>query len=172
MKQTCLRFLVSLICIVFIAGCGTPYGDDVIEINSNDLAPMFVLEDLEGNTVSLKDVQQKTYVKYWASWCSICLAGLEELDTLAASDTDFRVISIVSPGYKGEMSSEKFKEWYSSLSTDHITVLLDEDGHWAREFGVIGYPSSFFISSYGELEQSIVGHTSNSEISKIMKKLR
>lgn len=172
MKRTCIWLLASLICIVYIAGCGTPYGEDVIDINSNDLAPMFVLEDLEGNTVSLKDVQQKTYVKYWASWCSICLAGLEELDTLAASDTDFRIISIVSPGYKGEMSTEKFKAWYASLSLENITVLLDEDGVFASEFGVIGYPSSFFISSYGELEQSIVGHTSNSEISKIMNKLR
>jgi thiol-disulfide isomerase/thioredoxin len=92
-----MRLLFSLIFIVLIAGCGTSYGDDVIMINVDNLAPEFVLEDLDGNTVTLKDPGQKVYVKYWASWCSICLAGLEELDSLAANETDFRVISIVNP---------------------------------------------------------------------------
>ncbi len=172
MKRNHMRVLISLIFIVLISGCGTPYGNDVIMIDEDDLAPMFVLEDLDGNTVALEDSGQKVYVKYWASWCSICLAGLEELDTLAANETDFRVISIVNPNYKGEMSSEKFKEWYASLSTENITVLLDEDGVWAKEFGVIGYPTSYFISRFGELEETIVGHTSNEEISMIMKQLR
>jgi thiol-disulfide isomerase/thioredoxin len=167
-----MRLLVSLIFIVLISGCGTPYGNDVIKVNIDDLAPEFVLEDLEGNTVTLKDSGQKVYVKYWASWCSICLAGLEELDSLAATETDFRVISIVNPNYKGEMSSDKFKEWYASLPYQNITILLDEDGVWAKEFGVIGYPTSYFISRFGELEETIVGHTSNKEIFKIMKRLR
>lgn len=167
-----MRLLVSLIFIVLISGCGTPYDNDVITINIDDLAPEFELEDLDGNTVTLIDTGQKVYVKYWASWCSICLAGLEELDSLAANKTDFRVISIVNPNYKGEMSSEKFKEWYASLPYENITVLLDEDGVWAKEFGVIGYPTSYFISRFGELEETIVGHTSNKEISKIMKRLR
>ena len=48
------------------------------------------MEDLAG---------EKVYVKYWASWCSICLAGLDELNTLAAQDNDFKVITIVSPDY-------------------------------------------------------------------------
>jgi thiol-disulfide isomerase/thioredoxin len=167
-----MRLLFSLIFIVLIAGCGTPYGDEVIMIDVDNLAPEFVLEDLDGNTVKLKDPGQKVYVKYWASWCSICLAGLEELDSLAANETDFRVISIVNPNYKGEMSSEKFKEWYAPLPYENITVLLDDDGVWAKIFGVIAYPTSYFISSYGELVETIVGHTSNKEISKIMKRLR
>lgn len=172
MRRNSMRLLVSLIFIVLISGCGTPYGDDVIMIDIDDLAPLFVLKDLDGNTVSLEDIGQKVYVKYWTSWCSICLAGLEELDSLAANETDFRVISIVNPNYKGEMSSEKFKEWYAALPYENITVLLDEDGVWAKEFGVIGYPSSYFISRFGELEETIVGHTSNKEISEIMKKIR
>ena len=115
MKHNNMRLLISLLLIVLISSCGTPYGNDVIMIDEDGLAPMFVLEDLDGNTFALEDSGQKVYVKYWASWCSICLAGLEELDTLAANETDFRVISIVNPNYKGEMSSEKFKEWYASL---------------------------------------------------------
>lgn len=171
MSRNSMRLLVSLIFIVLFSGCGTPL-DDVIMIDIDDLAPEFVLEDLNGNTVTMEDMGQKVYVKYWASWCSVCLAGLEELDELAASETDFRVISIVNPNYKGEMSTEKFKEWYAALPYENITVLLDEDGVWAKEFGVIGYPTSYFITRFGELKETIVGHTSNKEISKIMKKVR
>ena len=60
MRRNSMRLLVSLIFIVLISGCGTPYGDDVIMIDIDDLAPMFVLEDLDGNTVSLEDIWAKS----------------------------------------------------------------------------------------------------------------
>lgn len=98
------------------------------------------LEDLKGKNV---------YVKYWASWCSICLAGLEELNTLAGQEQDFQVVSIVTPGYKGEKSAKEFTEWFNKQSYDNLTVLLDEDGTWAKEFQVRAYPSSFISMKKG-----------------------
>lgn len=53
-------------------------------MNEGPMAPNFELMDLEGNTLALKDLKgEKVYIKFWASWCPICLSGLEELDTLA-----------------------------------------------------------------------------------------
>lgn len=141
-------------------------------MNKGETAPEFSLRDLKGNTVGLSDVQgKKVYVKYWASWCSICLAGLEDLNNLAGQNNDFQVITIVTPGYKGEKSSQAFTEWFDQQPYDNITVLLDEKGVWAKKFGVRAYPSSFYIGSDGILTKSQPGHASNEQIMESLQEI-
>ncbi|WP_339184373.1 redoxin family protein [Paenibacillus sp. FSL L8-0435] len=141
-------------------------------MNNGETAPEFSLRDLKGNTVGLSDVQgKKVYVKYWASWCSICLAGLEDLNNLAGQDNDFQVITIVTPDYKGEKSSQAFTEWFDQQPYDNITVLLDEKGVWAKKFGVRAYPSSFYIGSDGILTKSQPGHASNEQIMESLQEI-
>lgn len=179
MKKRLSLLIVALISIVLIAvswnaiSSQQSYRGDLLKVNINDLAPRFDLNDINGNHVALKNlVNEKVYVKYWASWCSICLAGLDELNTLASQENGFKVITIVSPGYKGEMSAEEFKKWFNSLPTEKITVLLDEKGIWAKEFGVVAYPTSYYIGSYGVLEKTVVGHNSNEQITSFMKNIK
>lgn len=143
-----------------------------IMMNKGETAPEFSLRDLKGNTVGLSDVQgKKVYVKYWASWCSICLAGLEDLNNLAGQNNDFQVITIVTPDYKGEKSSQAFTEWFDQQPYDNITVLLDEKGVWAKKFGVRAYPSSFYIGSDGILAKSQPGHASNEQIMESLQEI-
>ncbi|AEW77544.1 phosphoribosylformylglycinamidine synthase [Aggregatibacter actinomycetemcomitans ANH9381] len=63
-------------------------------------------KDLNNATVTLDQVTSKgkpVYVKMWASWCPICLAGLAEINELSGEpNKNFDVITIVSPGKKGE----------------------------------------------------------------------
>lgn len=134
-------------------------------MNKGEAAPQFVLNDLEGNSFQLKEAQgKKLYVKYWASWCSICLAGLEDLNTLAGQENDFQIVTIVTPNYKGEKSAKEFAEWFNRQPYSNLTVLLDEDGEWAKQFGVRAYPSSFYIGSDGILAKSQPGHANNEQI--------
>mgnify|MGYP005953181491 CR=1 FL=1 len=88
------------------------------------------LKTLDNQTVTLSQYQDKPlYIKMWASWCPICLAGLAEIDDLSAEkNLDFNVITIASPGQKNEQNSSKFINWYKGLDYKNITVLLDENG--------------------------------------------
>lgn len=139
--------------------------DDQMMTNDGKMAPMFDLKDIDGNRVSLAELKgEKVYVKFWASWCSICLGGLEELDMLTIEETDFKVITIVSPNYNGEKNTEKFMTWYEKQGHDNLIVLLDEDGDFTREFGVRGYPTSAFIGSDGVLVHLFPGHLENDMI--------
>ncbi|WP_434751508.1 redoxin family protein [Paenibacillus amylolyticus] len=146
--------------------------DSSAKMNKGEAAPQFALHDLAGNSVGLADVQgKKVYIKYWASWCSICLAGLEDLNTLAGQNNDFQVITIVTPDYKGEKSSEAFTEWFNRQPYKNVMVLLDEKGVWAKEFGVRAYPSSFYINSEGMLVKSVPGHASNEQITETVQEM-
>ncbi len=150
--------------------------DEMMEetiMNEGPMAPEFSLMDLEDNTVTLSALKgEKVYVKFWASWCSICLSGLDELDTLAGEMKDFKVVTIVAPGYNGEQSANDFKEWFKTRETDNLIVLLDEDGMITKEFGVRGYPTSALIGSDGILVHQVPGHVDTGQIIEFFKSIQ
>lgn len=129
----------------------------------NMTAPDFTLQDLNGTTVKLSDYTgENVYLKYWASWCPICLGGLEDLNTLSGETLDFKILTIVGPGYKGEKDVEGFREWFSGVeNTENITVLLDENGSYTSAAGVRGYPTSEWIDKQGRILKISPGHTDN-----------
>lgn len=141
--------------------------DDMMEdemMNDGAMAPNFELMSLDGDTVSLASLHgEKVYVKFWASWCSICLAGMDELEELSQSE-DITVYTIVAPGEKGEKYKDDFIEWFNGLEYEHIKVLFDEDGKIQDAFGVRGFPSSAYIGSDGVLVKFMPGHVGNDNI--------
>ncbi len=126
---------------------------------------LFKYTDFDGNMVSSEDYAgKKVYIKYWASWCPICLGGLEDIDKLSTEDNDFVVLTVVTPDYKGEKSIEDFKEWFNGLEYKNIKVLFDQNGEIAKELGVKGFPTSAYVSSDGSLVKVSPGHFDNATI--------
>lgn len=134
--------------------------------NEGDFAQEFDLEEVKGNTYRLSDYEgKKVYIKFWASWCPICLAGLEELNELSGEKQDFVVLTVVAPGYNNEKDSESFKKWFNGVeNTSNIIVLLDKNGSITKKYNVRGYPTSAYIGSDGVLVKTQPGHVSNEQI--------
>lgn len=126
----------------------------------------FELLDLAGNTVKLSDFSgENVYIKYWASWCPICLGGLEDINTLSGEDNDIQVLTIVTPDHKGEKSAEDFKTWFAGVeNTANIIVLFDEKGTYTSAAGVRGYPTSEWIDKGQNIIRIAPGHQDNEMI--------
>ncbi|MCK5129544.1 MAG: TlpA family protein disulfide reductase [Clostridiales bacterium] len=135
----------------------------------------FELMDLDGNTHKVSDYTgKKVYVKFWASWCSICLAGMSEfseLDQAYADDEDVVILTMVAPKSSGEMPSDKFEEWFRGQGLD-FAVLLDEGGSAMREYGIRGFPTSVFIDSNGDIFEAKVGHVSNDVVNDVLSQMQ
>lgn len=143
------------------------------ELNDGPMAPKFSLLELSGSEVSLDDLAgERIYIKFWASWCPICLSGLEEIDELSGEDTDFIVLTIVSPNYNGELDEVAFKEWFMTKNTMNMKVLIDTDGNIAKEYGVRGYPTSAFIGSDGVYFRQFPGHIDNEQIKNVFMEIK
>ena len=125
------------------------------------------LKDVNGMSYSFGKDGKPTYVKFWASWCPICLSGLEDIDSLSKEMKDFEVITVVSPGLVGEKKTEDFKKWYKSLGYKNIKVLLDEKGELSKMLNVRVYPTSVVVNKDGKAEKVLPGHLEKAEIKKL-----
>ena len=125
------------------------------------------LKDVNGMNYSFGKDGKPTYVKFWASWCPICLSGLEDIDNLSKEKKDFEVITVVSPGLVGEKKTEDFKKWYKSLGYKNIKVLLDEKGELSKMLNVRVYPTSVVVNKDGKAEKVLPGHLEKAEIKKL-----
>lgn len=156
-------FFVLLI-LVFLFACGQ---------KQSESPPEFKLTSATGDVFELNEFAgEEIYIKIWASWCSICLAGLEELDELAAKENDFTILTVVHPSYQGEKSQDDFITWFQSLNIHHMTVLLDEKGAWTEKLDVLAYPTSFYINKEQEIVKTIPGHQTNEQIIETIEEIK
>ena len=133
----------------------------------------FTLKDLDGNDYKLSDNKgKKVYMKFWASWCSICLTGLEDLDKLAGENNDFEIVTVVAPERNREMDTTAFKKWFKELDLKNIKVLFDETGEVTEHYGIKVYPTSVYVSSNGTDTTVKAGHNSNDDIKDTIKNLK
>lgn len=146
---------------------------EIVEVKNKGIEiESFELKDIDGNPVSLEELKgKKVYLKFWASWCSVCLAGMDELDELSGEENEFEVITIVSPSFNGEQAKEDFVKWFEGLNTKNIRVLMDEGGEITSRFNIRAYPTAAYIGSDGILVAIIPGHMGNSDIKEIFKKI-
>lgn len=136
--------------------------------NEGMAAPDFTVKDSDGNAWTLSEQKgKKVYLKFWASWCPACLAGLEQLDELSKDNSDFEVVSIVSPGIGGEKNKEDFMEWFSGLGHENIKVYFDEEGEAMKSYGIRAFPTSAVVGSDGILIGVQPGHLDNEILKEV-----
>lgn len=128
---------------------------------------------LDGKEVSLADYKgKKVYIKFWASWCPICLSGLADITQLSEMPPkDSVILTVIAPGVNREKSLEDFKEWFMGLDYHSLPVLVDKDGQFLKKLGVVGYPTSAFIDANGKVVRVQPGHVSNDDIVKSLESL-
>jgi len=107
---------------------------------------------LDGTVVGPESFKGKPYlVHFWAAWCSICRLEQGSINAIAE---DYPVLTIASQsGSKSEVA--KFVKEHEL----NFPVLVDNSGQWAKAFGVLAYPTSFFVDSVGEIRFVEVGYT-------------
>lgn len=162
------KVVSASLCLLALTGCAVNNKQEVSQsqgVVSQETTTDFELMGVDGKMHKLSDYKgKKVYIKFWASWCSICLASLEETDLLAGEAEDFVVLSIVAPNYRNEKNVEDFKKWYATLGYEHLPVLLDEDGKVMQAFGIRAYPSSAIVDTNGNVVNTSIGHIPAEEI--------
>lgn len=113
---------------------------------NGDASPELSLIALDGDVVSLTELDGAVLVHFWATWCGVCSKQHGGLNRLAANlpEGTNLVTVAVNSGSADEVRA------YADTHELEFPILLD-DGTAAEAFGVRVYPSDFYLNSAHEV---------------------
>ena len=134
--------ILGVVLLIFISGCGVELRQD---------SPDFKLPTAKNpdQSVHLSQIVQDSPVLlvFWATWCPSCA---EEVPVLNEWNERFRRDGLQVVGINVEESRDDIRAFQKDYPMDY-SVLLDEGGKAARQFGVTGLPTTVFLAKGGEI---------------------
>lgn len=91
-------------------------------------------------------------IHFWATWCPTCKAEADNIQRLS------KYYNVITFAVKSG-SNEKLTNYMNDRGFDY-RVVNDEEGQWAKQFNIEGYPTTFIYDSSGQVSFSEVGYTS------------
>ena len=145
--------------------------------NSRDMLPSDMLKQMQSLPqlthglgkygAGVIDPNKPTLIKFWASWCPLCLGTLEETESWR-TDPKFaglNVVTVASPGHLNEKEAGEFESWYAGVQADYpkLPVLADASGELIKKLGVQVYPSWAILDKRGNLVHLVKGNMSEQQ---------
>jgi peroxiredoxin len=146
-----LRFLMFMLTVPLFVACegGAP------KINVGSTAPGFSTIYMDGKAVRFpEDFRGKPVViRFWADWCHTCESEMKTIEKVyqKRSSQGLQLLAVNTGQDKDTVTAYIRKIGIS------YPALLDEGSAIARQYGVVGLPTTFFIGSDGIIKSKVVG---------------
>lgn len=122
--------------------------DSLPGLQVGEVAPDFVLSDLDGNQYALSDFRGKpVMINFWATWCGPCRVEMPEMQKAFEQygADGFTILAL-----NQDESAETVRDFFYDQLNLTFTPLLDDNSVVAADYGAFGvYPTSFFIDPDG-----------------------
>ncbi len=177
MRVLALYVLLSLTMPATMTACSnTADTNRTFTATNQDVLPSDTLTTLKGlaqinpelgqTGATVINPSKPTVIKFWASWCPLCLASLQETNEWAKNYPNLNLITVASPNQLNEKSDAEFRSWYQEVVSDYpnLPVLIDSQGELISRFGVQAYPSFALLDKHGNLLTLIKGNLTPEQI--------
>lgn len=160
-----LLFISFLLATLWLVACG----EEAPKLEIHQPAPAFALPDLDGKIWKFpQDFQSNVVVvRFWADWCPFCAPEMRDIEPIYQElrDQGLRVLAV-----NVRQDRDTAARFIAKLDISY-RVLLDEDGDLARQYGVTGLPTTYFIDREGRLITRILGETAPELFEKIVREM-
>lgn len=170
-KRLKVMLVITLVSVLtpglVMAGC-SPTSAQGVEVGN--LAPDFQLQNLDGQTVSLGNLQGKpVLINFWATWCLSCVSEMPYIQEIYEGWSDKGLVVLAINIGESSFKVEEFRQNHN-LS---FTVLLDTKQNVAQKYNFQYIPTTFFIDKDGIIQEKVIGPFQNktqieNRLSKIM----
>jgi len=129
---------------------------DMLSTSSHELAPSFSLVNMQGEVMSFNPTKQtqKTLIYFFAPWCMICHASIDNIEAIKQSADGEINFYIIALDWKGKQEVEAF------IKEHHLTIpVLLGTQHTTDTFKIRAFPSYYVIDSDGLLQSKDMGYT-------------
>ena len=161
--MTSNRILSVLILVVLVLGAGwiwlsrvptnTAARPESIPLRGHP-APDFTLQTLDGDTLTLSDLQGKAVVlNFWATWCPPCQAEMPELQSAHDAYESGGLVVLGVNQAEDRATVQAFLD-ERNLS---FPVVLDSQYEASQLYQVNSLPTTFFIDRDGIIREIVVG---------------
>jgi peroxiredoxin len=151
------RLQVIILSIVLVIGVFTIVNSlfsDHVTPQAGDKAPEFKLLSLDGQVRHLSDFKGKTViVNFWGTYCPPCKA---EMPAIEKQYEQWKSLDVVVLAVNMGESAITAKAFTDQVHTT-FPVLLDENFEIRKTYGVIKYPTTFFIKPNGRIANVNIG---------------
>ena len=162
MRLFCLACLALL-----VAACG---GEPAAKLNLGDPAPAFRTQRLDGAAMNFPAAAtgKPVVIRFWADWCRYCEGEMKAIDRVyqRRQDKGLQVLA-VNAGQDRESVAAFIKKIGVSYP-----ALLDEESAIARQYGVVGLPTTYFVGADGIIRAKVVGEADEAVFDKFAGELR
>ncbi len=147
---------LALLSLVSVSPAGLAAGTGLEPMAEPLPAKPLVLEQLDGEQFDLSEAEGRVVlVNFWAVWCTPCRAEMPSMEKLNQhfADNDFEIVA-VDMGSSRKHIDAFLEDMDPALS---FTIVLDESGATASDWGVRGIPVSYVVDRQGRLVYRAVG---------------
>ncbi|ETT86885.1 thiol-disulfide oxidoreductase ResA [Viridibacillus sp. FSL R5-0477] len=149
--------------IIFSAITYTVYSNFIKEtyemVKIGDVAPDFILEDLNGEKHKLSDYKGKGVVlNFWATYCDPCK---EEMPDLEENYIKYKSKGVEILAINNAQTTFEVKKFTKNIS---FPILIDHSIVVFKSYNIDAIPTSIFIDSEGTVKKISVGGLTNKAI--------
>lgn len=163
----------TIILLLLIAALGytlySNFSTSKERVAVGDIAPDFVLTDLNGTKHQLSDYRGKgVFLNFWGTWCKPCKDEMPYMDNQyqVYKNKDVEILAVNIDETK--LAVSKFVEQYGLT----FPVVIDKGGQVTKRYDIGPIPSTFLIDKDGKIVKIITGSLTEAMIQDYMEMIK